>query len=335
MRKQYDVAIRIITVAVTFVLDFGAFSAYDAFYTVNNHLIHALVTTIIIWELHRLCFLKAYKVLLPDASMGKRIAVLFIISYVLTFTIRFYNFYSEAWLYHLPYPEPKAFLKGNFFICFLAVWPFIATYEILYVNRLTLQIEQEKEDLAQANLQRQYESLREQVNPHFLFNNLNSLSTLITKDPEKADQFIEEMSSVYRYLLRNNTDNVTSLNEELEFIESYNHLLQTRFADGYEPSIEIEDKMKQYKIPPMTLQLLVENALKHNIVSAEEPLRLNIYTKNERLIVTNNVQPKAKAVLSTGVGLDNIISKYKLLKQPPVEIKKTRNQFTVVLPLIK
>jgi LytS/YehU family sensor histidine kinase len=161
------------------------------------------------------------------------------------------------------------------------------------------------------------------------------LSTLITKDPEKADQFVEEMSSVYRYLLRNNEENLTPLKEELNFIESYNHLLKTRFGEGYKPEIKVEEGLENYRLPPMTLQLLIENAVKHNVVSPEQPLRLQLFTENEQLVITNNLQPRTKTVHSAGVGLENIRSKYKLLNQPAVKVMQSKSDFTITLPLIK
>jgi sensor histidine kinase YesM len=193
----------------------------------------------------------------------------------------------------------------------------------------------EAEQLKKAQLQTQFDSLKEQVNPHFLFNSLNSLSSLIATDPNKAEEFVEEMSSVYRYLLRSNEEQLTTLQKELEFIESYNLLLKTRFSSGFQPLIEVEEKMKEYLLPPMTLQLLVENAVKHNIVDLDMPLIVRIYTRNGNLVVINNLQKKNKAVVSNKIGLSNIIQKYKLLNCADVEIRETANEFSVVIPLIK
>lgn len=193
----------------------------------------------------------------------------------------------------------------------------------------------EAEQLKKAQLQTQLDSLKEQVNPHFLFNSLNSLSSLIATDPEKAEEFVEEMSRVYRYLLRSNEEQLTTVQKEIEFIDSYNLLLKTRFGSGFQPKIMIEEAMKNYLLPPMTLQLLIENAVKHNIVDPDTPLTVHLYTQNGNLIVSNNLQKKNKAVISNKVGLSNIISKYKLLNCPDVEIKETVDEFKVVLPLIK
>lgn len=210
-----------------------------------------------------------------------------------------------------------------------------AVYETEMSFRRIRASQLEAEQLKKAQLQTQLDSLKEQVNPHFLFNSLNSLSSLITTDPNKAEEFVVEMSSVYRYLLRSNEEQLTTLQKELEFIESYNLLLKTRFASGFKPVIKVEEKMKEYLLPPMTLQLLVENAVKHNIVDPDTPLTVQLYTQDGKLIVTNNLQKKNKAVVSNKIGLSNIIQKYKLLNCADVEIKETANEFSVILPLIK
>lgn len=193
----------------------------------------------------------------------------------------------------------------------------------------------EAEQLKKAQLQTQFDSLKEQINPHFLFNSLNSLSSLIATNPGKAEEFVEEMSRVYRYLLRSNESQLISLQKEVTFIESYNLLLKTRFGTGFQPVIKIEEDMKDWLVPPMTLQLLIENAVKHNIVDPDEPLTVKLFTEKEKLIVSNNLQKKNKAVVSNKIGLSNIISKYELLNHPGVEIRETDKEFIVVLPLIK
>jgi sensor histidine kinase YesM len=193
----------------------------------------------------------------------------------------------------------------------------------------------EAEQLKKAQLQTQFDSLKEQVSPHFLFNSLNSLSSLIATDPVRAEEFVEEMSRVYRYLLRSNEEHLTTLKKEIAFIESYIVLLQTRFGSGFQPVITIPEEVKEYLLPPMTLQLLIENAVKHNIVDPDMPLTVELYVQGEKLIVSNNLQKKNKTVISNKVGLNNIISKYRLLNSPEVEIRETPDAFTVVLPLIK
>jgi LytS/YehU family sensor histidine kinase len=193
----------------------------------------------------------------------------------------------------------------------------------------------ESEQLKKEQLQTQFDSLKEQVNPHFLFNSLNSLSSLIATDPEKAEEFVEEMSRVYRYLLRSNEEQLTTVQKEIEFISSYNLLLKTRFGEGFRPEVSIAEQYYDRLLPPMTLQLLIENAVKHNIVDPDMPLTVKVFTKEGKLIVSNNLQKKNKAVVSNKVGLSNIIAKYRLLNYPDIEVSETADEFRVVLPLIK
>jgi LytS/YehU family sensor histidine kinase len=196
-------------------------------------------------------------------------------------------------------------------------------------------MEQEKEALQIQKNQSELHSLKQQVNPHFLFNSLNSLSSLISEDPEKAEKFLDEMSKVYRYMLRSNEDGLTSLDQEMLFIQSYFHMLKTRYGDGLEMHILIEDHFLEYKLPPFTLQMLVENAVKHNMILKQNPLQISIKTvDNGKLIVSNNLQRKINRVESTKVGLNNIIKKYELMKHEAISIMDDGKVFTVTVPLI-
>jgi sensor histidine kinase YesM len=193
----------------------------------------------------------------------------------------------------------------------------------------------EAEQLKKENLQSQLEGLKGQVNPHFLFNSLNSLSSLISDDPEKAEKFLDEMSKVYRYLLRTNEDGLTTLQAEMDFINSYFHLLKTRYGDGLEMKATIEDRFLSYLIPPLTLQMLVENAVKHNMILKDKPLQILLLTTNSgKLIVSNNLQRKDRMVSSNKVGLTNIVKKYRLMKQEEISVRDDGKEFAVVVPLI-
>ncbi len=193
----------------------------------------------------------------------------------------------------------------------------------------------EAEQLKRENLQSQLEGLKGQVNPHFLFNSLNSLSSLISDDPEKAEKFLNEMSKVYRYLLRTNEEGLTTLASELQFIQSYFHLLKTRYGDGLELETRVDEKFCCYQIPPLTLQMLVENAVKHNMILKDKPLHILIITTNSgKLVVTNNLQRKDRHVSSNKVGLTNIVKKYRLMKKEDISVRDDGKEFAVVVPLI-
>lgn len=194
----------------------------------------------------------------------------------------------------------------------------------------------ETEQLKKENLRSQLQSLKNQVNPHFLFNNINSLSSLISDDPGKAEVFLDEMSKVYRYLLRNNEDDVVPLEIELQFMDSYYHLLKTRFGDAIELKKNISEDCKEYSLPPLTLQTLVENAVKHNVLLKEQPLKIEIRClNNEFLVVKNNLQRKSLSVIPGNTGLENIAAKYQLINKSGIQVNEEGGEFKVTVPLLK
>jgi LytS/YehU family sensor histidine kinase len=193
----------------------------------------------------------------------------------------------------------------------------------------------EAASLKQSNLETQLHSLKSQVNPHFLFNSLNSLSSLIQSNPAQASTFVHKLSGVYRYLLQSNEQDLITVREELNFLRSYLHLLHTRFGPALQYQINVEEAVVQYLIPPITLQLLVENAVKHNIVAADKPLRIEVYNEGDQLLVKNNLQKRKIPVASNQVGLRNIFAKYQLLTTAAVEVQENDNAFVVALPFIQ
>ncbi|CCH57097.1 Sensor protein lytS [Fibrisoma limi BUZ 3] len=203
-------------------------------------------------------------------------------------------------------------------------------------HREQLEAELAVQRLKQEVSEVQMRVLQAQLNPHFLFNSLNSLSSLISDAPDKAEEFVDELSKVYRYLLRTNEYELTTLETEIDFIHSYYHLLKTRYGQGIELELSVDRKYLNHKLPPLTLQLLVENAVKHNIVSSSRPLTIQIRTNAlSTLVVSNNLQRKSRdRVISTKKGLLTIMTKYELLHQPEVDIRETADEFEVVVPLI-
>jgi len=191
--------------------------------------------------------------------------------------------------------------------------------------------------LRQEMTEMQMRALQAQISPHFLFNSLNSLSSLIADEPEKAERFVDEMSSVYRYLLRSNESELTTLRAELAFLRSYYHLLKTRYGRGIELDVAVSEARQHDLLPPLTLQLLVENAVKHNVVAAETPLHIRIYTQGTNvLLVRNTLQRKlGSRVVSTRKGRLNISEKYRLLNQPALRITETDEVFEVAVNLIQ
>lgn len=213
---------------------------------------------------------------------------------------------------------------------------FETLWEVIYIIDQYKESLTEKELLELMNTEQEFENLKSQINPHFLFNCFNTLSGLIPEDKQMADKFLNELSKVYRYVLNSNQSDLSSLKNEIRFINSYMTLLQTRFGNGLYVNINIDEKYYDYYIPTMSLQLLVENSVKHNIVSKNEPLRIEIYSSEEKeLLICNNLQLRQRKENSTGIGLRNINNKYVLLKESGFEWGPKDDKFIVKLPLIE
>ncbi|WAC14059.1 sensor histidine kinase [Dyadobacter pollutisoli] len=201
--------------------------------------------------------------------------------------------------------------------------------------------QQELQQMEEKQLQTELDVVKQQVNPHFLFNCLNSLSVLISEAPATAEKFVDEMSKVYRYLLSVNGPNketsMVTLEAELRFIRSYIYLLETRFESGIEVCIEIDDVYLSLLIAPLTLQTLIDNAIRHNVVSTERPLRIHITTRpTGQLEVRNNLQKRLVRMPFSTAGLATLISRYKMLfnQAGTIQIKESEAGFSVLLPLI-
>lgn len=311
-------------------------SGPEVFGFVPIYLLSMLETTLL-WEVNRpiiIYFRKKYPAL---EGTTQRITHTLLCCIVLTVLVRSANVYlydrSLFWGYRFP-------LEGylySIFVAILFVLIIAGIYEGIYYFRNWKNTAVEAEALRAENLQTELDLLKVQLNPHFLFNTLGSLSSLIDEDKDRAKLFLEQMSTVYRYLLQAHDMSLTPLKEEIGFIQSYAEMLKTRFGDGFQLSISADlAKYGDFGIPPLTIQLLLENAVKHNIVSSARPLRVHVFTDQlGHLHVVNNLQKKNSRFFSHKKGLSNIIAKYHYLKQPGVTIEETSDCFQVTIPLIK
>lgn len=203
----------------------------------------------------------------------------------------------------------------------------ILRYQIIHQEDLV-----EKEMLKQQSLINELDALKNQINPHFLFNSLNSLNSLL-RDNKEATTFVNKLSFMYRYILQSGTQDLVTLIDELKFLDSYIYLIKTRYRDRFNIDIEIEDELLSEKIPPLALQLLVENAVKHNEISETHPLLVKVYSLNNEIVVENKVKLRTTFVDSTGNGLVNLNKRYVMLKKKNIVISNTDNMFKVKLPL--
>ncbi len=186
--------------------------------------------------------------------------------------------------------------------------------------------------LEKDSLEARYEVLKTQINPHFLFNSLNSLISLVEEN-EKAVDYIQNLSEFLRYILKSSDRQVVLVREELETLQKYLHILKIRFDENIEIEIQIPEKYFHFSIPPLTLQMLVENCIKHNVISTEKHLKIHICTNNEGITVTNALQLKT-GKSTTGQGLKNISERYRYFSSHEVKIKQTNHTFAVTVPLL-
>ena len=216
-------------------------------------------------------------------------------------------------------------------IAFGALVYFILYYLNIIVEKQNsiLEIQQLKKEKLEAQLN----TLKQQISPHFLFNSLSTLKTMVKE--ADAKKFIVQLSNVYRYLLQFNEHSLTTLREELDFTNSYLHVLRERFEEALEVRMQIDEAVLDNWLPPLALQLLIENAIKHNIISLDEHLLVEIFNeKDVFLVVKNTLQPKLSREKSTGVGLQNIKERYALLSDKKIEIYQSDLSFVVKIPLL-
>jgi two-component system LytT family sensor kinase len=204
---------------------------------------------------------------------------------------------------------------------------------LLFQNYQTQQMGVELERTKAVNLGAQYELLKQQVNPHFLFNSLNTLKSMVDiQDPQSSD-FILKLSDFYRFTLESRKMDLIPLREELQILDSYVYLLKARFEDGLVLENQVDQRQYDSAVPPFTLQLLIENCIKHNVVSLDKPLHIKLYTEGDFVVIENQIQLK-RGVLSTGVGLDNINQRFSHLIHKEIEIEKNETIFKVKIPMI-
>ena len=225
--------------------------------------------------------------------------------------------------------------KGNVYHYVTKPWNAVELKLILDKALETYSLRLRMRELEKQNILSQFEVLKNQINPHFLFNSMNTLSALISVDPKKAIHFTNQFSRLYRSMLELREQMVISLEEEFNFLKTYLNLQQMRFDENLILEIQMPDDAGQYSLPPFTLQFLVENALKHNIVSNTYPLTIRLYQEKDCLVVANNLQRRGSVEDSTGTGLKNLKARYQLLGIEHFEIIEENDWFIVKAPLIE
>lgn len=210
----------------------------------------------------------------------------------------------------------------------------VVIFHIIYFYNRHQQNRIKEQKVIAGTASAKFDALKNQLDPHFLFNSLNVLTSLIDENPEQAQKFTTSLSKVYRYVLEQKNKELVTVNEELQFAKTYMSLLKMRFEDSIVFSLPEQATNPESKVVPLSLQLLLENAVKHNMVTSTKPLHIKIYEQENKLVVENNLQPKQTIKKSSGVGLNNIIQRYELLTHKKVQINQKANRFAVAIPML-
>jgi hypothetical protein len=213
---------------------------------------------------------------------------------------------------------------------FVSIW----IYKVIYSIHKKQESKVKEQKIIAGTASAKFETLKNQIDPHFLFNSLNVLSSLIEENPDNAQRFTTSLSKVYRYVLEQKDKDLVPIEEELAFAKTYMNLLQMRFENSLTYEVLIENVDSEAKVVPLSLQLLLENAVKHNIISEQKPLHIKIYIEKDDLVIQNNFQKKSVLQDGQGVGIQNIISRYNIITDRKVAIEQNEYTYTVKLPIL-
>jgi len=298
-----------------------------------KELIIDLVFTLTFWEGMRWLWLYLRRLYPAHTQTKKRIVYLIISCLVFAFFAKLILMAFAEWFLG----EENVTKTGFWSVYFISLIPsfmVISIYESTFFFWAWRTNVQKTEALARENIQSQFEALKSQLDPHFLFNSLNTLASLIDDENSSAQKYLEQLADVYRYVLVSREKNTVTLEEEMAFLDAYIYLNKTRFRDNLQVEKKVSVAAYQQQIAPLSLQLLVENAIKHNIVSRDSPLMIKILQEGNTLSVENNIQEKKTFEKSTKVGLQNIINRYRLLTERPIEVVVNELSFVVKVPLL-
>ena len=302
---------------------------YVAFATIT-------IITLLVWESSRLIEPVFKKLINRQKNKIKTLVLFFITGSLFTTLITIgVVFFVSMGLHNYSFKQTIIPLKLNLIYAWLAnlLFHLLNAIKFYFTEYKTKWME--AEELKRISAQAELQLVKSQINPHFLFNNLNVLSALIMKNNEEANKFIEEFSKVYRYILNNHDKELVDIKTELEFIKPYIFLLQKRFAEGLDITIEVPEAYEKFYVIPASLQMLIENAIKHNVISKTKPLHIDVHINgNNTIVVSNNLQLRQSVDNSTKIGLANIIKRYQLVSGKNVTVKNGSTDFTVALPLL-
>ncbi|RYY46235.1 MAG: hypothetical protein EOO06_14920 [Chitinophagaceae bacterium] len=294
-----------------------------------------LLVTTAIWETGRFLQPLFHRKINASANKIKWLLIFFAVSCLPAFLLTAgIVFFMSILVHGYSFEQSLIPLKLNFIYAGLANLLFHLLHAIMFYFKEYKTKWVETEALKQVTAQAELQLVKSQVNPHFLFNNLNVLSSLVLQNNAEANKFIEAFSQVYRYILTTHENELIEVETELKQLKPYIYLLEKRFGEGINIQIDLSSACNRFYVIPASLQMLIENAIKHNVVSRQRPLQISIRQEESDLVVENNLQPRAPAEKSLLVGLANIKKRYELVSSRQVAIEASAPYFKVTLPLL-
>lgn len=327
------IGIPLISLIIPLVLSFEDMLAFNS--SSLHHYIACLLFTTAMWEGNRLIFIFMRKRFPGYTQTVNRIIVQTSISILYTIIAATALSFLLSFVF-IDCAFTQAHISRDIVTSLFPTLLVSSIYESVYFFKEWKKNIQQTEALAKENIISQFEALKNQVDPHFLFNSLNTLAALIDDNNEPAQKYLEQLSDVYRYVLISKDKTTVTLEEELTFLNAYIYLNKTRFRDNLVVENNISPEYNKYMVAPLTLQMLVENAIKHNIISKEKPLIIRLTPEADEYIrIENNIQEKTVLEKSTKVGLQNIINRYNFLTPKKIKILNNQELFTVQIPLLQ
>jgi hypothetical protein len=331
-QKARLIGVPVISIALALYIQPDSFFPVINLYKAWHWLSTSFLNTFFIWEGCRFIFLRS-RMLYPNYNQTARrlfYEALAVLVYVFVIT----SIIDYGYCYYILGKDSPPFLKG-FKIGLIPTFIVTLIYESVFFFESWKENVKKTEALARENVQSQLETLKNQLDPHFLFNSLNTLASLIDDENKSAQAYLDRLSDVYRYVLVNRDKNTVTLEEEMQFLDAYIYLNKVRFRENLQVEKQISAQGYQQQVAPLSLQMLIENAIKHNIISKDKPLKIIISEDKEGYLqVQNNIQEKRTFEKSTKVGLQNIINRYQLLSDKQVEIIRNSDFFKVRIPLL-
>jgi hypothetical protein len=335
--KEFPRALLIGFVVFVFILSINLLNGNQVNYnTIKWTGFYSMIYTLCLHLSNTLLFIKLDSVFKKERFTKKRIIVGFIASFFLSLLVIFLlRIFEEVIMengsleYFIKNESPK-----NYIFSSLITFVVLLIIHFIYLYRYYQESRLKEQKIIAGTANAKFESLKNQIDPHFLFNSLNVLSSLIEENPENAQQFTTSLSKIYRYVLEQKDKELVTVSEELAFAKTYMKLLKMRFENSITFELPTDFENTDAKVVPLSLQLLLENTIKHNVVSENKPLHIKIYIKDNFLVVENNLQKKEVLQDRKGVGLQNIVSRYAILSERKVLIDENKETFAVYLPIL-